>query len=94
MSTPALPYGVLHVVTIACHVEYSIQLFLGAASLHIGLPARLPVCPPARLFQLVSGEVSLTILTSTIVSEYCRVFNNYPATRHGKSCNSSADTFC
>ena len=32
----------------------------------------------ARLFQLASGEVLLTILTSTIVVEYCRVLYNYP----------------
>ena len=50
------------------------NIFGGAASLHIGLSARPPVC----LLQLASGEVSLTILTSTIVGEYRRVFNNYP----------------
>ena len=38
----------------------------------------LSVCLPARLFQLASGEVLLTILTSTIVGEYRRVFYNYP----------------
>ena len=52
----------------------SSRIFGGAASLHIGLP----VCPSACLsvcpFQLASGEVSLTILTSTIVGEYHRVF--------------------
>ena len=31
-----------------------------------------------RLFQLASGEVSLTILMSNIVGEYRRVFYNYP----------------
>ena len=30
MSTPDLPYGVLHVVTISCHMEYSIWSFFGA----------------------------------------------------------------
>ena len=54
----------------------------GAASQHIGLPvclsARLSVC----LFQLASGEVLLTILTSTIVGEYRRVFNNYPGPKN------------
>ena len=42
------------------------------------LSARLPVCLPVCLFQLPSGEVLLTILTSTIVGKYRRVFNNYP----------------
>ena len=37
---------------------HEIVIFGGAASLHIGLPVRLS----ARLFQLASGEVSLTIL--------------------------------
>ena len=40
--------------------------------------ACLPVCPPVCLFQLASGEVLLTILTSNIVGEYRRVFYNYP----------------
>ena len=35
-------------------------------------------CLPACQFQLASGEVSLTILTSTIVGEYRRVFYKYP----------------
>ena len=52
-------------------------LFGGAASQHIGLPVYLPAClSTARLFQLAFGEVSLTILTSNIVEEYCRVFYN------------------
>ena len=68
----------------------NLSLFGGAGGLPVCLSACLPVC----LFQLVSGEVSLPILTSTIVGEHRRVFNNYPATRHGKSCNPSADMFC
>ena len=53
-------------------------VFGGTASQHIGLSVCLPVCLSARLFQLASGEVLLTILTSTIVGEYHRVFYNYP----------------
>ena len=68
------------------HFSLSIVVFGGAASLHIGLPvclrACLPVCLPARLFQQASGEVSLTILTSTIVEEYLKVFNNYPGPKN------------
>ena len=41
------------------------------------LPTYLSVC----LFQLASGEVSLTILTSNIIGEYRRVFYNYPGTK-------------
>ena len=33
--------------------------------------------PSVRLFQLASGEVSLIILTSTVVVEYHRVFHNF-----------------
>ena len=36
------------------------------------------ICLSVRPFQLASGEVSLTILMSNIVGEYCRVFYNYP----------------
>ena len=57
-------------------------LFRGTASLHIGLPVRSPACLPACLFQLASGEVSLTILTSNIVGEYRRVFYNYPGPKN------------
>ena len=46
------------------------------------LPTHRFVCPPVCLFQLASGEVSLTILTSTIVGEYRRVFNNYPGPKN------------
>ena len=42
------------------------RIFGGAASQYTGLPVRPPVC----LFQLASGEVSLTILTPSIVGEY------------------------
>ena len=45
-----------------------VLIFGGAASQHIGLSVCLPVCLSARLFQLASGEVSLTILTSTIAA--------------------------
>ena len=57
-------------------------LFGGAASLHIGLPVRLSACLSVCPFQLASGEVSLTILTSTIVGEYRRVFYNYPGPKN------------
>ena len=72
-------------------------IFGGAASLHIGLSAyynhlRLSaynnhLCLSdynnhLRLFQLASGEVSLTILTSNIVGEYRRVFHNYPVPKN------------
>ena len=57
-----------------------VSLFGGAASLQIGLP----VCLSARLFQLASGEGSLTILTSTIVGEYRIGFNNYPGPKNGQ----------
>ena len=62
----------------------NILIFGGAASLHIGPSAynnhlRLSgYNNHLRLFQLASGVVSFTILTSTIVGEYRRVFNNYP----------------
>ena len=55
-------------------IKLNPSIFGGAASLHKGLPVRLS----ARLFQLASGEVLLTILTSNIVGEYCRAFYNYP----------------
>ena len=45
---------------IICIVEHDIKRFGGTASQNIGLP----VCLPVRLFQLASGEVSLTILKS------------------------------
>ena len=48
----------------------------------ICLPACLPVCQ----FQLASGEVSLTILTYTIVGEYRRVIINYPGPKN-KQCH-------
>ena len=57
---------------------WTLLVFGGAASQYIGLPACLPVCLSVCLFQLASGEVSLTILRSTIVGEYRRVFYNYP----------------
>ena len=50
------------------------DIFGDAASLHIG--------PPARLFRLASGELSLTIVTSNIVGEYRRVFYNYPGPKN------------
>ena len=42
----------------------------------------LSVCLPVCLFQLASGDVSLTILTSNIVGEYRRVFYNYPGPKN------------
>ena len=42
--------------------------------------ACLSVRLSARLFQLASGEVLFTILTSNIVGKYPRVFYNYPGT--------------
>ena len=52
--------------------------FTIAASQYTGLS----VCPPACLFQLASGEVSLTILTYTIVGEYRRVFFKRPGPKN------------
>ena len=52
--------------------------FTIAASQYTGLS----VCPPACLFQLASEEVSLTMITSTIVGEYHRVFYNYPGPKN------------
>ena len=51
-------------------------LFSQSVSLtqYVVLCVRLPFCLPVCLFQLASGEVSLTILLSNIVGEYCRVF--------------------
>ena len=49
------------------------------------LPACPPACLPACQFQLASGEVSLTIVTSTIVGEYRRVFYNYPGAKNEQS---------
>ena len=42
------------------------------------LPIHRFARPPVCLFQLASGEVSLTILTPSIIGEYCRVFYNNP----------------
>ena len=79
----------------------NILIFGGAASLHIGPSAynnhlrqsaynnhlRLSAYNNhLRLFQLASGDVLLTILTSTIVWEYRRVFNNYPGPKN-EQCN-------
>ena len=54
----------------------TVLIFSQSVSLtqYVVLSVRLSAC----LFQLASGEVSLTILTSTIVGEYRRVFYNYP----------------
>ena len=57
----------------------------GAASQYTGLSARPPVCLPVCQFQLASGEVSLTILTSTNIGEYRRVFYNYPGAKNEQS---------
>ena len=56
-------------------------IFGGAASQYTGLSAR----PSACQFQLASGEVLLTILTSTIVGEYRGVFYNYPGAKNEQS---------
>ena len=45
-------------------------------------PVCLPVCVSACLFQLASGELSLTVLKSYIVGEYFRVFYNYPGPKN------------
>ena len=51
------------------------------ASLYLVLSVCLSACLPVCLFQLASGEVSLTILMSNIVGEYHEVFFNYPGTK-------------
>ena len=41
MSPPDLPYGVLHVVNISCHMEYSFVNFFGAIRRALGLTSEV-----------------------------------------------------
>ena len=41
MSTPDLPYGVLHVVTISCHMEYSIWSVFFAIWIALGFTSEV-----------------------------------------------------
>ena len=56
--------------------------FLVRASAWLNTWSCPSVCLPVCLFQLASGEVSLTILMSNIVGEYRRVFYNYPGPKN------------
>ena len=64
------------------HQMHDLDIFGGAASQYTGLSARPPACLPVCQFQLAPGEVSLTLLTSTIVGECRRVFYNYPGPKN------------
>ena len=52
-------------------------IFGSAASQYTGLPARPPVCCLSVSSSYLLEKFSVTILTSTIVWEYHRVFYNY-----------------
>ena len=64
-------------------VHLCMEIFLKSKqSKSLILFSRGSVRPPACLLQLASWEVLLTILTSNIVGEYCRMFYNYPGAKN------------
>ena len=58
--------------------DFILAMFLVRLTQYMVFSVCPPVCLSFCLFQLASGEVSLTILLSNIVGEYRRVFFNYP----------------